>query len=130
MDATYLNMLNPNDIESISLLKDAASAAIYGARATYGVMLVTTKSGQKEQRPTVTYNFSMQWNTPSHRPDIMDAYTLQLAENERTEWTGNSVSDWSMQLLEAKKNGWKILQQKMLGFISREVHQNSHGSQA
>lgn len=103
MDATYLNMLNPNDIESISLLKDAASAAIYGARATYGVMLVTTKSGQKEQRPTVTYNFSMQWNTPSHRPDIMDAYTLQLAENERTEWTGNSVSDWSMQLLEAKK---------------------------
>ncbi len=45
----------------------------------------------------------MQWNTPSHRPDIMDAYTLQLAENERTEWTGNSVSDWSMQLLEAKK---------------------------
>ena len=95
--------LNPNDIESISLLKDAASAAIYGARATYGVMLVTTKSGQKEQRPTVTYNFSMQWNTPSHRPDIMDAYTLQLAENERTEWTGNSVSDWSMQLLEAKK---------------------------
>ena len=93
MDATYLNMLNPNDIESISLLKDAASAAIYGARATYGVMLVTTKSGQKEQRPTVTYNFSMQWNTPSHRPDIMDAYTLQLAENERTEWTGNSVSD-------------------------------------
>lgn len=103
MDATYLNMLNPNDIESISLLKDAASAAIYGARATYGVMLVTTKSGKKEQKPTVTYTFNMQWNTPSHRPDIMDAYTLQLAENERTEWTGNTVSDWSMQLLEAKK---------------------------
>lgn len=54
MDATYLNMLNPNDIESISLLKDAASAAIYGARATYGVMLVTTKSGQKEQK---TYSY-------------------------------------------------------------------------
>lgn len=104
MDATYLNMLNPNDIESISLLKDAASAAIYGARATYGVMLVTTKSGAKEQKPTVTYNFNMQWSTPSHLPDLMDAYTLQLADNERTEWTGNSVSDWSMQLLEAKKN--------------------------
>ena len=54
MDATYLNMLNPNDIESISLLKDAASAAIYGARATYGVMLVTTKSGQKR---TKTYSY-------------------------------------------------------------------------
>ena len=104
MDAAYLNMLNPNDIESISLLKDAASAAIYGARATYGVMLVTTKSGTKEQAPNVTYNFNMQWNTTANKPDIMDSYTLQLAENERTEWTGNSVSDWNNQLLEAKKN--------------------------
>lgn len=47
MDETYLSMLNPSDIESISLLKDAASAAIYGARATYGVLLVTTKGGKK-----------------------------------------------------------------------------------
>ena len=104
MDAASLNMLNPNDIESISLLKDAASAAIYGARATYGVMLVTTKSGAKEQAPNVTYNFNMQWNTTANKPDIMDAYTLQLSDNERTEWTGNSVSSFDMELLEAKKN--------------------------
>lgn len=103
VDATYLNMLNPNDIENISLLKDAASAAIYGARATYGVMLITTKSGKKEQKPTVSYNFNMQWNTPSHRPDIMNAYEIQKAANELTEWTGNTVSDWNQQLLEAKK---------------------------
>lgn len=50
MDETYLSMLNPSDIESISLLKDAASAAIYGARATYGVLLVTTKGEKRIKR--------------------------------------------------------------------------------
>lgn len=106
MDETYLSMLNPSDIESISLLKDAASAAIYGARATYGVLLVTTKGGKKDQKANVTYNFDMQWNTPSHRPDIMDAYTIQLAANQLTELTGGTVSTWSEQLLAAKK-AWR-----------------------
>ncbi len=106
MDETYLGMLNPSDIESISLLKDAASAAIYGARATYGVLLVTTKTGKKDQKANVTYNFDMQWNTPSHRPDIMDAYTIQLAANQLTKLTGGSVSTWEDQLLAAKK-AWK-----------------------
>lgn len=106
MDDTYLSMLNPSDIESISLLKDAASAAIYGARATYGVLLVTTKNGKKDQKANVTYNFEMQWNTPSHRPDIMDAYTIQLAANQLTELTGGTVSTWNEQLLAAKK-AWR-----------------------
>lgn len=106
MDETYLSMLNPNDIESISLLKDAASAAIYGARATYGVLLVTTKTGKKDQKANVTYNFNMQWNTPSHRPDIMDAYTIQLAANQLTRLTGGTVSSFNETLLEAKK-AWR-----------------------
>lgn len=106
MDDTYLSMLNPSDIESISLLKDAASAAIYGARATYGVLLVTTKSGKTGEKANVTYNFNMQWNTPSHKPDLMDAYTIQLANNQLTEWTGGTVSSWNEQLLAAKK-AWR-----------------------
>lgn len=106
MDETYLSMLNPNDIENISLLKDAASSAIYGARATYGVLLVSTKSGKKEQKANVTYNFNMQWNTPSSRPDIMDAYSIQLAANQLTKLTGGTVSTWNETLLEAKK-AWR-----------------------
>jgi TonB-linked SusC/RagA family outer membrane protein len=51
-----LQLLNPQDIESISVLKDAGAAAIYGSRAANGVLLVTTKKGKKNQRPTVTYN--------------------------------------------------------------------------
>jgi TonB-linked SusC/RagA family outer membrane protein len=51
-----LQLLNPQDIESISVLKDAGAAAIYGSRAANGVLLVTTKKGKRNQHPTVTYN--------------------------------------------------------------------------
>lgn len=103
MDETYLNMMNPNDIESISILKDAASSAIYGARATYGVMLVTTKSGKNNQRAKVDYSMNLQWNTPSHLPDIMDSYTHQLASNQATTMTQGTITPWAETLLAAKK---------------------------
>ncbi|WDF57324.1 SusC/RagA family TonB-linked outer membrane protein [Mucilaginibacter sp. KACC 22063] len=51
-----LNLLNPNDIASVTVLKDAGSAAIYGSRGANGVLLVTTKTGKLNQKPTVTYN--------------------------------------------------------------------------
>nr|WP_294942972.1 TonB-dependent receptor [uncultured Mucilaginibacter sp.] len=53
-----INTLNPNDIASVSVLKDAGSAAIYGSRAANGVLLVTTKSGKLNQKPAFTYNAS------------------------------------------------------------------------
>ncbi|MDR1722944.1 MAG: TonB-dependent receptor [Tannerella sp.] len=68
-------MLNPNDIETVSVLKDAASAAIYGARGSFGVVLITTKSPTKG-RTTINYtgNFSMQ--KPTQDPDfVTDAVT-------------------------------------------------------
>ena len=55
------NLVNPDDIESISVLKDAASAAIYGARAAYGVILITTKKGKLNSRPTVQFSASGYW---------------------------------------------------------------------
>jgi len=51
-----INLLNPNDIASVSILKDAGSAAIYGSRSANGVILITTKSGKLNQKPTVSYN--------------------------------------------------------------------------
>ena len=103
VDADYLNMMNPNDIENISVLKDASASAIYGARATYGVMLITTKTGKNDTKATVTYNFNMQWNTPAHVPDILDSYTHQLASNMQTQMTGGTVTPWMETLLAAKK---------------------------
>lgn len=59
-----LNTLNPNDIASVSVLKDAGSAAIYGSRAANGVLLVTTKSGQMNQKPSFKYSGSFGFQDP------------------------------------------------------------------
>lgn len=79
---TYLDRINSNDIETISVLKDASSAAIYGARAAFGVILVTTKSGKKEQRPTVTFDgrFSFSANTVSTDFETRGYYSAYIAD--------------------------------------------------
>ncbi len=77
-----LNLLNPEDIESISVLKDAASAAIYGARGAFGVILITTKSGNMERKPTIDYSGSIQLNTHTYLPDLLNAVDYMAASNE------------------------------------------------
>ncbi|MFT4156009.1 SusC/RagA family TonB-linked outer membrane protein [Parafilimonas sp.] len=64
------SMLNPNDIASVSVLKDASSAAIYGARAAYGVVLITTKTPAKE-KVSVTYSSNYSLKSPTTVPDIV-----------------------------------------------------------
>ena len=66
-----VNMLSPNDIESVTVLKDAASAAIYGARAAYGVILITTKSGKKE-KPTISVSTLFTTNSPTSKINFID----------------------------------------------------------
>ena len=69
------SLLNPNDIESVSVLKDAASSAIYGSRAPYGVVLITTKNAKKGTA-TVTYQANLSFETPTAMPDVVsDGYT-------------------------------------------------------
>ena len=80
-----LNSLNPSDIESMEILKDGSAAAIYGSRAANGVVLITTKHGQKgKAKVQISANYSMQ--TPSKYLDFLDAnehreYTKQLVAN-------------------------------------------------
>jgi TonB-linked SusC/RagA family outer membrane protein len=76
-----LDNLDPNTIESISVLKDAASAAIYGARAANGVILVTTKRGHSS-KINVTYNGYVGWNKPSEFPDVVDSWQYAELYNE------------------------------------------------
>ena len=69
------SLLNPNDIESVSVLKDAASSAIYGSRAPYGVVLITTK-GSTKGKPTVTYQANLSFEMPTTIPQyVTDGYT-------------------------------------------------------
>lgn len=63
-----LDYVNPNDIESISVLKDAAASAIYGSRAPYGVVLITTKSGEKDKKTAIQYSGTFQISQPSMLP--------------------------------------------------------------
>jgi len=78
------NQLNPNDIESISLLKDAAAAAIYGARAPYGVLLVNTKIGKANEKPVLTYSDNFSLVTTVRTPHTVDSYTSAILRNQGT----------------------------------------------
>ena len=74
------NMINPADVESVSVLKDAASASIYGTQAAYGVVLITTKKG-KEQKPKLTLSSNLSWNKPTRVPEYMDSWTFANFHN-------------------------------------------------
>lgn len=102
-----INNVNPNDIESVSVLKDAASAAIYGARAAYGVVLITTKSGKKGmKKPQITYSNNIAYSTPTILPEPMNS--LEFAEWWNTSATnsgaGKIFSDEVIQRIRAFKN--------------------------
>lgn len=77
-DEGQFNNLDVNDIENISVLKDGA-AAIYGVKAANGVVLVTTKNGGKNQKPSVTAEFNYSWQQWTSYPELLDAYEWQFA---------------------------------------------------
>ena len=65
--------INPNDIESIEVLKDASAAAIYGARAANGVVLITTKKGKNNQKTTIELNTTYSFSNPARKRKFLDA---------------------------------------------------------
>ena len=67
------NLINPQDIKSISVLKDAASASIYGARAAYGVILISTKNGMRSQKPIISFSSNYSINKPTVVPEYMNS---------------------------------------------------------
>lgn len=73
VEVPSLNLVNPDDIESISVLKDAASSSIYGTRAAWGVILITTKQGKKNEKVRVSYSNNFAWNTPTKMPKLATA---------------------------------------------------------
>ena len=89
-----LDDINPADIESIDVLKDAASAAIYGARAANGVILVTTKQG-KAGKIELTYNGAMGWSNAYKRPQLLNAQQYMTIMDEYTFNTSGQKMDWA-----------------------------------
>ena len=88
-DQNGMESVNPGDIESIEVLKDAASGAIYGARAANGVILVTTKKG-KIGKASINYNFSYGWQSAWRKRDVTGATDYAILQNERRVQNGLS----------------------------------------
>lgn len=105
-----LNGINPNDIESIDVLKDAASAAIYGSRAANGVILVTTKQG-KEGKISITYDGFVGWSNAYRKPGLLNAQQYMEVINETNFNTYGQALNWSAMvpqaILDKVNNGWK-----------------------
>lgn len=85
-----INAINPNDIESISVIKDAASAAVYGSSAPYGVILITTKKGKKGAEPQITLNSNFSGASPIGLPDMLNSITFANMYNEALANAGRS----------------------------------------
>ncbi len=105
-----LNGINPNDIESIDVLKDAASAAIYGSRAANGIILVTTKQG-KEGKISVTYDGFVGWSNPYRQPGTLTAKQYMDIVNETNFNTYGTATNWAslvpQSILDKVNAGWQ-----------------------
>lgn len=105
-----LDDINPNDIESIDILKDAASAAIYGSRAANGVILVTTKQG-KAGKIELSYNGAIGWSNSYKRPQLLNAQQYMTIMDEYTFNTSGQKLDFSgyvpQDILDRVADGWE-----------------------
>lgn len=94
-----INMVDPQEIETVSILKDAASAAIYGARAAFGVILITTKQGKKDSAPKFNYNNNFSFSSPSELPqkasplESVESYKKMGFPND-TYVDGKNITKW------------------------------------
>ncbi len=101
-----INYLNPTDIESVEILKDAASAAIYGTRGGNGVILVTTKQGAIG-KATVNYDFSFGWQNPWKKKAVLNAQQYMTLMNEQSINDNGQPTYTAEQIANAKTTDWQ-----------------------
>ena len=101
-----INALNPADIESVSVLKDAGSAAIYGSRASNGVVLITTKKGSKNKPMSIQYSSLTGFNSPKYFTKPVHGYENAMLRNEAAFNSGETTAVFSAaKIAELKANG-------------------------
>jgi iron complex outermembrane receptor protein len=100
--SNVLAMINPNDIETFTVLKDASATAIYGSRASNGVIIITTKKGRANQKPSVNYNGDITISTIAKKYDVLDGnqYRDVVANTEGLDASllGTDNTDWQDQI--------------------------------
>lgn len=100
-----INDVNPNDVESMSVLKDAASASIYGSRAAAGVILITTKRAQ-EKSLSINYNFEYGLEIPTRQPEYVGVKRFLETTNE-LRYNDNKTGGWNQAYSEEDINNWE-----------------------
>ena len=103
-----LSLVNPQDIESFNVLKDASATAIYGSRGSNGVIIITTKKGRRGQRPSVSYNGSVTWSKKKKTIDVMsgdeyrdfvkEIFAGSTREDNALSLLGNANTDWQNEI--------------------------------
>ena len=100
-----LSMVNPNDIESFTVLKDASATAIYGSRGSNGVIIITTKKGRSGMAPKVSYNGNVSYSVKKKTLDVLDADEYRSfirnyygADSDAAALLGNANTDWQEEL--------------------------------
>lgn len=99
-----LEDVNPNDIENISVLKDASSTAIYGSRASNGIILVTTKKGDGNKQ-VVSYDAYYGWQSPTSLPQVVDSWTYAQMYDEAQVNSGKTPKYTDADIANFKSNG-------------------------
>lgn len=116
-----LSDLNPDDIESISVLKDAAAAAVYGARAANGVILVQTKRGKDASKTRVNFRGQFNFQEATYLPQFCDAYQFAELYNRAVENTGSSVyTPYDLSLIGSNPNVYG--NENMLDYLDKWGH--------
>lgn len=104
VEISDLSLINPQDIDNISVLKDASTAAVYGPRGAFGVILITTKKGSNDKGVRINYNNNFSWNTPARLPDMPSADVWARAVNQMMDYDTPGdyyFSDRFLELLDA-----------------------------
>lgn len=128
-EVTSLSVINPDDVESISVLKDAASASIYGARAAFGVVLIATKKAKEGEKFSINYSNNLSWRKPTVTPTIVKSYEgaeMSWKVGERinpnlSEQTNSCFLSWNLESIERMKEwnrvygGMNLGQEMVLG---------------
>ncbi len=102
--ANPLNLINPNDIESFNILKDASAAAIYGSRASNGVIIITTKKGRKG-KPVFNFNTQASFYTPYKLADVLSAneyrgYIKTYGDQNAVALMGDASTNWQDEIFQ------------------------------
>ena len=122
--AGSINALNPNDIESVTVLKDAASAAIYGSRAANGVLLVTTKQGALNQKPVISYNTVLGYQAPNFQRRPVTGIQFMELKNEALVNSGQAPQFSPQQMRDFAAHGdydWQLNE-----VLKKQAFQQNH----